>query len=308
MTIQQLLYAITIAEIGSMNRAAENLFITQPTLTKAIKELESELGFSVFVRSGKGMILTPEGREFIVYAKQVSQQYDILKDRFGNVGERKRRFGISTQHYSFAIKAFTEFVKDFDLEKYEFVFRETMTRDVIDDVGSMKSDIGILFISEYNRKVIEKKLRDNDLSFTHLIDCKACVYITKTHPLADAEELTMEDLAPYPCLTFEQGDGDSIYFAEEILAEKDYPRRIKVCDRGSGLNLMNELNGYTLCSGIICEELNGDDYTAIPFEPDEENKNSNMEIGYIMRKDTSLSDLAQTYLDEISKYLNNASN
>jgi len=302
MTIQQLLYAITIAEIGSMNRAAENLFITQPTLTKAIKELESELGFSVFVRSGKGMILTPEGREFIVYAKQVSQQYDILKDRFGNVGERKRRFGISTQHYSFAIKAFTEFVKDFDLEKYEFVFRETMTRDVIDDVGSMKSDIGILFISEYNRKVIEKKLRDNDLSFTHLIDCKACVYITKTHPLADAEELTMEDLAPYPCLTFEQGDGDSIYFAEEILAEKDYPRRIKVCDRGSGLNLMNELNGYTLCSGIICDDVNGQQYKMVRFKGDEDN--TVMHIGYIRKNNIELGALAEGYIAEVKKTLN----
>ena len=302
MTIQQLLYAITIAEIGSMNRAAENLFITQPTLTKAIKELESELGFSVFVRSGKGMILTPEGREFIVYAKQVSQQYDILKDRFGNVGERKRRFGISTQHYLFAIKAFTEFVKDFDLEKYEFVFRETMTRDVIDDVGSMKSDIGILFISEYNRKVIEKKLRDNDLSFTHLIDCKACVYITKTHPLADAEELTMEDLAPYPCLTFEQGDGDSIYFAEEILAEKDYPRRIKVCDRGSGLNLMNELNGYTLCSGIICDDVNGQQYKMVRFKGDEDN--TVMHIGYIRKNNIELGALAEGYIAEVKKTLN----
>jgi len=285
-----------------MNRAAEKLFITQPTLTKAIKELESEIGFSVFVRSGKGMILTPEGREFIVYAKQVSQQYDILKERFGNVGERKRRFGISTQHYSFAIKAFTEFVKDFDLEKYEFVFRETMTRDVIDDVGSMKSDIGILFISEYNRKVIEKKLRDNDLSFNHLIDCKACVYITKTHPLAEAEELTMEDLAPYPCLTFEQGDGDSIYFAEEILAEKDYPRRIKVCDRGSGLNLMNELNGYTLCSGIICDDVNGQQYKMVRFKGDEDN--TVMHIGYIRKNNIELGSLAEGYIAEVKKTLN----
>lgn len=302
MTIQQLFYAITIAEIGSMNRAAEKLFITQPTLTKAIKELESEIGFSVFVRSGKGMILTPEGREFIVYAKQVSQQYDILKERFGNIGERKRHFGISTQHYSFAIKAFTEFVKEFDLEKYEFVFRETMTRDVIDDVGSMKSDIGILFISEYNRKVIEKKLRDNDLSFTHLIDCKACVYITKTHPLAEAEELTMEDLAPYPCLTFEQGDGDSIYFAEEILAEKDYPRRIKVCDRGSGLNLMNELNGYTLCSGIICDDVNGQQYKMVRFKGDEDN--TVMHIGYIRKNNIELGSLAEGYIAEVKKTLN----
>ena len=301
MTIQQLFYAITITESGSMNRAAEILYITQPTLTKAIKELENELGFSLFVRSGKGMILTPEGREFIIYAKQVSQQYEVLKDRFTGISKRKRRFGISTQHYSFAIKAFTEFVKDFDLEKYEFVFRETMTRDVIDDVGSMKSDIGILFISEYNRKVIEKKLRDNDLHFTPLIDCKACVYITKTHPLADHEEITMEDLAPYPCLTFEQGDGDPIYYAEEILAEKDYPRRIKVCDRGSGLNRMNELNGYTLCSGIICDDVNGQQYKMIRFKGDGDDVV--MHIGYITKNNIELGSLTEGYIREIKKIL-----
>ena len=301
MTIQQLFYAITITESGSMNRAAETLYITQPSLTKAIKELENELGFSIFVRSGKGMLLTPEGREFIIYAKQVSQQYEILKDRFIGSAERKRRFGISTQHYSFAVKAFTEFVKDFDLAKYEFALRETMTRDVIDDVGSMKSDIGILFISEYNRKVIEKKLRDNDLHFTPLIDCKACVYITKSHPLADREEITMEDLEPYPCLTFEQGDGDPIYYAEEILAEKDYPRRIKVIDRGTGLNLMNELNGYTLCSGIICDDVNGQQYKMIRFKGDGDD--AVMHIGYITKNNIELGSLTEGYIAEIKKIL-----
>lgn len=302
MTIQQLIYAITITETGSMNRAADILFITQPTLTKAIKDLESELGFPLFVRSGKGMLLTPEGREFIIYAKQVSQQYEVLKDHFLNSSERKRKFGISTQHYSFAIKAFTEFVKNFDLEKYEFAFRETMTREVIDDVGSMKSDIGILFISEYNRKVIEKKLRDNDLHFTPLIDCKACAYITKSHPLSDAEEVTMEDLAPYPCLTFEQGDGDSTYYFEEILAEKEYPRRIKVSDRGSGLNLMNELNGYTLCSGIICDDVNGQQYKMIRFRGEEDN--AVMHIGYITKNDIELGSLTEGYIAELKKVLN----
>ena len=301
MTIQQLFYAITITESGSMNRAAETLYITQPSLTKAIKELENELGFSIFVRSGKGMLLTPEGREFIIYAKQVSQQYEILKDRFIGSAERKRRFGISTQHYSFAIKAFTEFVKDFDLAKYEFAFRETMTRDVIDDVGSMKSDIGILFISEYNRKVIEKKLRDNDLHFTPLIDCKACVYITKSHPLADREEITMEDLVPYPCLTFEQGDGDPIYYTEEILAEKDYPRRIKVIDRGTGLNLMNELNGYTLCSGIICDDVNGQQYKMIRFKGDGDD--AVMHIGYITKNNIELGSLTEGYIAEVKTIL-----
>ena len=302
MTIQQLFYVIAITKAGSMNKAAENLFISQPTLTKSIKELENEIGFTVFARSGKGVTLTPEGREFIIYAKQVSQQYDILKDRFGKKSDRKKKFGISTQHYSFAVKAFTEFVKDFDIEKYDFAFRETTTRDVINDVGSLKSDIGILFISDYNRKVIEKKLRDYDLVFTPLIDCKACVYITKDHPLAERDELVLEDLEPYPCMTFEQGDADSIYFAEEILAEKDYSRKITVCDRGSGLNIMNELNGYTLCSGIICDDVNGAQYKMIRLKHEE--GNDVMHIGYITRNDAVHSELRDGYISEVKRVLN----
>ena len=226
----------------------------------------------------------------------------IFLKTISEMPERKRKFGISTQHYSFAVKAFAELIKDFDLKKYEFVFRETTTRDVIDDVGSMKSDIGILFISEYNRKVIEKKLRDNDLRFVHLIDCKACVYIAKDHPLADADELTMEDLAPYPCLAFEQGEGDPIYYSEEILAEKDYPRRIKVCDRASGLNLMTELNGYTLCSGIILDDINGQQYKMIRFRGDDDD--AVMHIGYIIKNNIEITSLTEGYIQEVKKILN----
>ena len=165
----------------------------------------------------------------------------------------------------------------------------------------MKSDIGILFISEYNRKVIEKKLRDNDLHFVHLIDCKACVYIAKDHPLADYEELTMEDLAPYPCLAFEQGEGDPIYYSEEILAEKDYPRRIKVCDRASGLNLMTELNGYTLCSGIILDDINGQQYKMIRFRGDDDD--AVMHIGYVIKNNIEISSLTEGYIQEVKKIL-----
>ena len=303
MTIQQLFYAITITESGSMNRAAETLYITQPSLTKAIKELENELGFSIFVRSGKGMLLTPEGREFIIYAKQVSQQYEILKDRFIGSAERKRRFGISTQHYSFAIKAFTEFVKDFDLAKYEFAFRETMTRDVIDDVAGGKSEIGILYLNDFNRKPLEKLLRSNGLTFTPLTECSAYVYLWKGHPLADRESIRFEDLKEYPCLSFEQGDKGSFYYAEEILSTSEYPKTIKATDRATMLNLMIGLNGYTLCSGVISEELNGSEYLAVPFEAGDDAVGSNMVIGYISKKNLMLSNIAQLYVKELEQYL-----
>lgn len=301
-------YAIVISETGSLNKASEVLYVAQPSLTGAIKELEKELGIKIFNRTGRGTTLTNDGEEFIRYARQVYGQYENMMAKYGFGGNIKKKFGVSAQHYSFAVKAFVEMVSHYGTDNYEFAIRETETRNVISDVAGTRSEIGILYLSDFNRKAILKLLAGNNLEFRPLTNCSAFVYISKTHPLAGNKSITLKELEPYPNLSFEQGDSSSFYYAEEILSTNEYPRTIKACDRATMLNLMVGLNGYTLCSGIICEELNGDDYTAIPFEPDEENKNSNMEIGYIMRKDTSLSDLAQTYLDEISKYLNNASN
>ena len=251
MTIQQLKYVITISEAGSLNKASEVLYIAQPSLTSSIQELERELGIAIFSRSGRGMTLTNDGIEFIQYARQVVQQYDSLLEKFGKGGTVKKKFGISTQHYSFAVKSFVEMVKQFDTEEYEFAIRETKTREVIDDVASGKSEIGILYLSDFNRKAIEKFLRTNNLVFHHLIDCNAYVYIWKGHPLAKNRSIRFEELADYPCLSFEQGAAGSFYFAEELLSTSEYPRTIKASDRATMLNLMVGLNGYTLCSGII---------------------------------------------------------
>ena len=303
MTIQQIHYALTVAEKGSMNKAAEALFIAQPSLTSAIRELENGAGIQIFTRTGKGMIVTKEGAEFLSYARQVYQQYELLRHKYGGSVGIKRKFGVSTQHYSFAVKAFVETVKRYDTLSYEFAIRETKTYDVIQDVADLKSEIGILYLSSFNRKIIEKMLRDNELEFRKLIDCDAHVYIWKNHPLAGEKSISFEQLKDYPCLSFEQGDKGSFYFAEEILSENEYPRMIKACDRATVLNLMVGLNGYTLCSGIICDELNGSDYVVVPFAADEENQNAVMEIGYIVKKYTALGDIGETYIEEAKKYL-----
>jgi len=303
MTLQQLHYALTVAEIGSMNKAAEALFISQPSLTSAIKELERGAGISIFLRTGKGVVPTAEGADFLIYARQVYQQYALLRQKYGDAANSKRKFAVSTQHYSFAVKAFVEMVKKFDTLRYEFAIRETKTVDVIRDVGMMKSEIGILYLSGFNRKIIEKMLRDNELVFRPLIQCNAHVYVWKGHPLAGEKSIGFEQLMEYPCLSFEQGDHASFYFAEEILAENEYPRIIKTCDRATVLNLMVGLNGYTLCSGIICDELNGSDYTVIPFAADAENPNAVMEIGYVVKKHSVLSDIGEVYIREARKYL-----
>ena len=304
MTLQQLHYAITISETGSLNKAAEILYVSQPSLTGAMQELERELGIIIFHRSGRGVSLTNDGLEFITYARQVYHQYELLMSKFGKGGKRKKKFGVSTQHYSFAVKSFVEMVRQFNTEEYEFAIRETKTKEVIDDVKTAKSELGILYLSDFNRKAIEKLLRTNNLEFHKLIECDAYVYLWKGHPLAKNKSIRFEELSDYPCLSFEQGASGSFYFAEEILSTNEYPRTIKATDRATMLNLMIGLNGYTLCSGIICEELNGSDYIAVPFEAQEDAVGSKMEIGYIVNKNIILSSMGELYIKEIRKYLN----
>ena len=303
MTIQQLNYAITISEAGSINKASEVLYVSQPSLTESVKELEKELGITIFLRSGRGVSLTSEGADFILYARQVINDYNELSERFGNSKNIKKKFGVSTQHYSFAVKAFVELVKERDMSRYEFAIRESRTRDVISDVASLRSEIGIIYLSEFNKSAITKLLRASDLEFHPLITCDAYVYLWAGHPLAKKKKITFEQLSDYPCLSFEQGDQASFYYAEEILSTKEYVKTIKANDRATMLNLMVGLNGYTLCSGIICEELNGDDYVAVPFDSKGDEEASRMQIGYITRKNQLLSKTGKLYIEKINEYL-----
>ena len=304
MTIQQLNYVITISEKGSLNKAAEVLFVTQPSLTSAVRELEKELGITLFNRGGKGVTLTNDGAEFIQYARQVVTQYDRLLEKYGKGGNLRKKFGISCQHYSFAVKSFVEMVKQFDTDEYEFAIRESKTKDVIDDVTTGKSEIGILYLSDFNRKAIGKFLKSSQLEFHPLIKCEPYVYLWKGHPLAKKKSIRLEELRDYPCLSFEQGPSGAFYFAEEILSTYDYIRTIKATDRATMLNLMVGLNGYTLCSGIICEELNGSDYVAVAFEDEEEEVAAGrMEIGYIVKENMILSQMGEKYIGELKKYL-----
>lgn len=304
MTLQQINYIIAIAEAGSISKAAELLYVSQPSLTHSIKALEKEFGIKLFFRNGRGVALTADGTEFLLYAKQLYSHYESMNEKFGKGKGLKKKFGVSTQHYSFAVKAFVEMVKAYDTSKYEFAIRETKTLDVITDVSTLKSEIGVLYMSDFNRKALSKILSNSHLEFHSLKECDAFVYIWRKHPLAQKTSIRFDELEPYPCLSFEQGDNASFYFSEEILSTNEYPRTIKANDRATVLNLMVGLNGYTLCSGIICEELNGTDFVAVPFESDEINPNSTMEIGYILRKEVLLSQMGTLYIEELKKYLN----
>lgn len=301
MTLTQLNYAITVANANSMNEAARNLFISQPSLSASIKDLEEEIGVELFRRTNRGISLTPEGEEFIGYARQVVEQYQLIEAKYIEKEQEKKKFSVSMQHYTFAVNAFVEMVKQFGMDKYEFAVHETKTYDVIADVKDYKSEIGILYINDFNQQVLTKLFHEYNLEFHPLLECRIYVYMWKGHPLADRGEIALEDLEEYPCLSFEQGNYNSFYFAEEVLSTYEYKRLIKANDRATLLNLMVGLNGYTLCSGIICEDLNGSDYCAVKLKSDEV-----MTIGYLVRKGATLSKLGKKYLEEISKYKDKA--
>lgn len=302
MTLQQLRYVIEIADSGSMNEAAKKLFISQPSLSGAVKDLENELGFEIFIRSPKGMITSSEGEEFLGYARQVNDQFDLLSNHYLD-RKTKKKFSVSMQHYSFAVEAFVEVVKQYGMEKFEFAVYETRTDEVIENVKNFKSELGILYINDFNEKVIKKLLHTNSLEFKELFTCDTFVYLSNNHPLAGRKEISIEELSDYPVLSFDQGRSGSLFLAEEQLSTYDYDKIIKGNDRATMLNLMVGLNGYTLCSGIISEDLNGSGYAAIPLKESEK-----MRIGYIKRKDSRITELGQLYIDELSKYKNRAYN
>lgn len=297
MTLAQLRYAITVAGARSMNEAAHNLFISQPSLSASIKDLEEEIGVELFRRTNRGISVTPEGEEFIGYARQVVEQYSLIESKYISKEQTKKKFSVSMQHYTFAVNAFVEMVKQFGMDEYEFAVYETKTHDVIEDVRNFKSEIGILYLNEFNSKVLTKLFHESDLEFHEILKCGIYVYMWKGHPLAAKESITLSELEEYPCLSFDQGTNNSFYFAEEVLSTYDYKRLIKANDRATLLNLMVGLNGYTLCSGIICEELNGSDYCAVRLESEEV-----MSIGYLVRKGVAISPLGRKYLEELAKF------
>ncbi len=297
MTLNQLQYAVTVTNSKSMNEAAKELFISQPSLSASIRDLEEEVGVELFRRTNRGISLTPEGEEFIGYAKQVLEQYRLMENRYINHAGAKVKFSVSMQHYTFAVNAFMELVRQFGMDNYEFAVHETRTHDVIDDVKNFRSEIGILYVNDFNRQVLSKLFDEYGLEFHELLTCGIYVYMAKSHPLAKKKKIKMEELDAYPCLSFDQGKYNSFYYAEEVLSTYHYKQLIKASDRATLLNMMVGLNGYTLSSGIICEDLNGENYVAVRLDTEE-----TMTIGYLIRKGVTVSRLGKHYIEEILKY------
>lgn len=298
MTLQQLKYVIMVAETGTITEAANRLYISQPSLTNAIHDLEKEMNITIFNRSNKGISLSKEGDDFLGYARQVLEQAAILEDKYKGKHSGKKQFCVSTQHYSFAVNAFVDLIKEYGQEEYDFSLRETQTYEIIEDVAKMRSEIGILFLNNFNEKVIQKILKSHDLEFHSLVVAEPHVFISRNHPLAAKKIIANEELENYPYLSFEQGEHNSFYFSEEIFSTSERKKNIRVRDRATLFNLLIGLNGYTVCSGVIDEKLNGKDIMAVPLVDEGE-----MRIGYITHRKGRRSQLGDSYLEALKKYL-----
>lgn len=298
MTLQQLRYVTMVAKTGTITEAANKLYISQPSLTSAIHELENEMNIVIFRRNNKGVSVTKEGEDFLGYARQVLEQAAILEDKYKKNSGGKKQFCVSTQHYSFAVNAFVDLIKKYGQDEYDFSIRETQTYEIIEDVAKMRSELGILFLNDFNETVINKILKSHELEFTQLFVAKPHVFISRKHPLADKKIITNSELELYPYLSFEQGEHNSFYFSEEIFSASERKKNIRVRDRATLFNLLIGLNGYTVCSGVIDKKLNGKDIIAVPLADE-----GDMRIGYIMHKKGMLSRLGKTYLESLKKYL-----
>lgn len=292
-TLQQLQYFIEVAAEGSITAAADLLYIAQPTMSTAMKDLESRVGRALLVRSARGVTLTTEGAEFLGYARQVVEQVALLEQRYLGRPPSRRLLGVSAQHYSFAVDAFVRMVKGSDAAEYEFSLRETRTWDIIEDVRTLRSELGILYRNDFNRNVIDKLLRDSGLAFHPLFVASPHIFVSRTNPLASRDRATLADLADLPRLTFDQGANNSFYFAEEILSTLSSAREIRVSDRATIFNLMIGLDGYTISTGIISDDLDPQ-IVAVPLDVDER-----IEIGWIGHSGIPLTEQAQRYLAEV---------
>lgn len=298
LTLQQLKYIIKIVECGSITEASKQLFISQPSLSAAVKELEKELGIEVFIRTSKGISLSLDGSEFLSYARQIIEQTELMERRYIGKKPGKRLCSVSTQHYAFAVNAFVELISGLDVDEYEFTLRETRTHEIIEDVKNLRSEIGILYLSDFNEKVINKLLKENHLRFNLLFEARAHVFVSSKHPLAHNKRVTLEDLEDYPFLSFLQGEYNSFYFSEEILSTVPRKKTIYVSDRATLFNLLTGLNGYTICSGVLSGDLNDENIVSVPLISDEK-----MHIGWIVSDKSHLSPLALSYISILKKLI-----
>ena len=298
MNINQLKYVLEVAGSSSMREASTKLYVSQPALSASIHDLEEELGILIFERTNKGISLTDAGREFLSYAKKAVGQYEILEERYLSRDSGKEHFSVSTQHYNFAIKAFTDVIRETEPDKFVFAIHETKTREVLEDVRSLKSEVGIVSFSGSNEALIKKFFRDYQLDFTPLMKRDTYVYVWKDHPFAGKEEISIDEMGDYPCISFDQTDDSKFYLTEEAMADYAFDKMVKSDDRATSMEIIAELNGYSIGSGMLSGEdaiLQG--LVAIKLKEEDP-----LTIGYITRKGSPLTMYGERYVARLLEF------
>ncbi len=298
MNINQIKYVLEIASSSSMREAATKLFVSQPALSASVRELEEELGILIFDRTNKGITLTEDGSEFVNYAKRAVSQYEILEDKYLSKDSDKERFSVSTQHYNFAIKAFTEVINKFYPDRFIFSIHETKTKEVLEDVRSMKSEVGVVSFSDANEEILRKIFKHYQLVFTPLMIRETYIYVWEDHELAGRKEISIEELSDYTCLSFDQSDESNYYLTEEAMADYDFPKMVKSDDRATSMELIAKLGGYSIGSGM----LSGDEAILKGLVSIKLKEEDPLTIGYITRKDSKMSVYGKAYVEELLKY------
>lgn len=297
LTLQKMRYLVTVADIGSVTGAAKALFVSQPSLTKTIREVEDEVGFHIYKRTARGILTTHKGEEFLAYARQVLEQAELLQGKFLQKESGKRLFAISSQHYSFAVRAFADLIREHEGDMYDFSFRETETYAIIEDVAEMRSALGILYINEFNESVLKKLFRERDCVFTEIVEARPHVFLSREHPLAGRSFVRLSDLQAYPYLFYDQGRHNSFYFSEEMFSTEEHARKVRVSDRATLFNLLIGINGYTVCSGVHDFELTNPKIVAIPLK-----HKGSMHIGYICHRNRQLGALSLSFIESLKRY------
>jgi len=298
MTVLQLKYVIAIASSSSMREAARKVFISQPALSTAIRELEEEIGIEIFTRTNKGITLTDAGNEFLAYAKQAVGQFNIIEDIYTERDKGIKHFSVSMQHYVFAVHAFVNVIREFDSSEYVFSVKETRTDEVLTDVRDRKSEVGVIAYSNTNESIMKKLFREYQLEFEPLMVKDTYVYVWKNHPFAKEKEIELAQLKDYPCVSFDQSSEKEYYISEEALGNYSYSKLIKSNDRATTVEIMAELNGYSIGTGIMTESITlKDEFVTIKLKEEDP-----LTIGYIKRKNHKVSEIGERYLEALLKY------
>jgi DNA-binding transcriptional LysR family regulator len=297
MTILQLKYVIAIDEECSMRKAADRLYVSQPGLSSAVRDLENEIGIQIFERVHNGVVTTAAGASFIAYARNAVEQFEKVEDKYLNGNSEKATFAVSMQHYTVAVNAFIDTVREYDLPEYQFSIRETQTSEVIEDVKTLKSEVGVIALSDFNKNTFKKIFADASLEFHELFSRDTYVYMSKDHPLASSKELSLDDMSEYPCMVFDQGENTSFYYREEALATYDYKKVISTNERATSIELMHGLNGYAVGAAMLSDSQSGSDIVAVKLKEEDP-----LTFGYITRKGAELSDMAKSFVERLSAH------